>query len=376
MAAERPRLLIVSDTSGNGGLREVIVSLSRQLPALGWEVVVVLTGDSERDRLPEWLDSRNLEAILAPNLPNGSSPATWLRRARVFRGLAREHRPALINVHYAFPHVPAWDMMGVASTGVPAVATLHIAEKQAWRLRQSNRLGARLAASVTGVSESVAAAMRESGMPPRRVCVIPNGIPVAVFERPRGGYAPAANGTVVIGCVARLDHWKRVDVLIDAVAMLDDLPVELVLVGDGRVRADLERRAAAALPGRVRFRGQRQNIAAEYASFDILALTSDREGLPLVLLEGAAAGLPVVATSTPGSDEAVADGVTGILAPAGDVEAVASALRRLVEDPVLRARMGAAGRTRVAAVFSEERMARDYDALFREVLGRGGSAAQ
>ncbi len=101
---------------------------------------------------------------------------------------------------------------------------------------------------------------------------------------------------------------------------------------------------------------------------DVFALTSDREGMPLAVLEAGAAGLPAVATSAPGSVETVVDGVTGILAPVGDAVAVGTALRRLVGDPVLRRPTGAAGRARVLAEFSDERMANNYDALYREVL--------
>lgn len=194
-------------------------------------------------------------------------------------------------------------------------------------------------AAFTAVSEAAAAAMRESGIPAARSRVVFNGIPVAAF-RPRAGSDHGEGPRLVIGCVARLVPVKRIDVLIDAVATLDDLSVELVVVGDGPLRGELERRAAAKLSGRVRFLGQRDDVGAELAGFDIFALTSDREGMPLAILEAAAAGLPVVATRAPGSVEAVVEGETGILAPTGDAAAVAAGLRRLVGDPALRRRMG------------------------------------
>jgi glycosyltransferase involved in cell wall biosynthesis len=111
-------------------------------------------------------------------------------------------------------------------------------------------------------------------------------------------------------------------------------------------------------------------VAPLLACFDVYALPSLWESLPISLLEAMAAGLPVVAADTGGVREAVANGETGLLHPPGNVAALVSALERLAADAELRARMGAAGRARQATAFSLEAMLAGIDRAYERAVAR------
>jgi glycosyltransferase involved in cell wall biosynthesis len=125
----------------------------------------------------------------------------------------------------------------------------------------------------------------------------------------------------------------------------------------------------------VRLLGLRTDVAQLVPGADLLLLTSISEGIPLSVIEGMAAGLPIVATRVGGVPEVVEDGVTGLLAPAGDAEALAERVVALAGDPELRGRLGDAGRRRALERFSEARMQEEYRRLYDEMLGVGAVIA-
>jgi glycosyltransferase involved in cell wall biosynthesis len=144
----------------------------------------------------------------------------------------------------------------------------------------------------------------------------------------------------------------------------------VVLVGDGPLRPAAERYVRDhGLGDRVIFSGMRRDVASILAVSDIFVLASRYEGLPLAIIEAMMAGLPVVATRVGGVAELVEDGVTGLIVPPRDGEALTRALRRLLADPELRHRMGMAGRERALRDFAEDRMARETQKLYEELLG-------
>ncbi|GAA4694393.1 glycosyltransferase family 4 protein [Nocardioides conyzicola] len=191
-------------------------------------------------------------------------------------------------------------------------------------------------------SAAVAAyAVEHVGLPPGIVDVVPNGVDPRRF----GGHRSTTGDPVAVW-VGVLAPVKRVDLLLDAVAAVPRL--RLLVVGDGPLRGEVERRCEASdLAGRVELAGWVDDPAASLASADLYALTSDAENCPLSLLEAMATGLPVVATTVGGVPEVVRDGVDGLLCPAGDVGAVAGALGRLTAEPYLRTMFGAAARERI-----------------------------
>ncbi|MDF2231621.1 glycosyltransferase [Albimonas sp. CAU 1670] len=193
--------------------------------------------------------------------------------------------------------------------------------------------------------------------------------PVSAWDRLRiihcgvrpAGYAPAGGPPARVGgkrilYVGRLSLLKGGLVLVEALSRLvaRHPDAELVVIGDGEARAPMQARAEAlGVAGAIRFEGFRRQdeVRAALAEADLLTLPSFAEGVPVVLMEAMAAGLPVVATQVAGVSELVADGRSGRVVPPGDAEALAEALDALLSDPALRARMGAEGIATVAADF-------------------------
>ena len=192
------------------------------------------------------------------------------------------------------------------------------------------------------------------GIPRAHIHVIPSGVDTDQF-------CPAHAGTVAssrwIVCVARHVPVKNLDVLLRACALLRDRgrQFQCAMVGGGVLRSDLEAtRDRLGLTDLVQFAGDatEREVLAWWRRAGIGVLTSDSEGMPVSLMEAAACGVPVVATSVGGVPELVDEGVTGYLIPRGDAAALADRLALLLDDADLRAAMGAAARRRAERRFT------------------------
>lgn len=212
--------------------------------------------------------------------------------------------------------------------------------------------------------------------------VIPLGLDLESFlevEGPSGdlraslGLAPTVP---LVGVAGRLVPIKDLSTLLGA---LEHLPgVHLAIIGDGELRGSLEMEVqlAKGLSGRVHFTGWRHDMAATFADVDVVALSSRNEGTPVALIEALAAGRAVAATDVGGVRSVVIDEATGLLAPAGDVDRMATIIRRLLESPDLRQRLGAAGREHVAQEFGAGRLVADVRELYSELLGAAGPGSE
>ncbi len=179
----------------------------------------------------------------------------------------------------------------------------------------------------------------------------------------------------VVGWVGRMTGIKRVPDVLASFARLvaHGVDAQLVLVGDGPERAQLERRALElGIQRRTLFAGYQRDIGPYWSLFDAFLLPSANEGTPVVAIESLAAEVPVVATRVGGVPDVVRDGVDGFLTEVGDVEAIAARLAELARDPELRARMGAAGHEHVVPRYRVSRLVDDVDDLYRELLADAG----
>lgn len=219
---------------------------------------------------------------------------------------------------------------------------------------------------IVAVSDATRRALIAQGYPAWRTVTVHNGI------EPRESVAPAAldpapPGPVLLE-VGRLCDVKGQGELIAALPLLGHDDVSVLLAGDdieagGAYRKALESRAhELGVERRIRFLGYRDDVPALLAAADVLVLPSWVEGLPLVVLEAMAAGLPVVASAVGGTPEVVVDGETGLLVPPRDAQALARALGELLADPARRRALGEAGRIRVRERF-------DAGAAAQRVLG-------
>jgi len=315
--------------------------------------------------------------------PNGLEPPVpvWylgkrrgldLRMVRRLARVFREFRPDVVHTHsyvlrYTLPAAwlvpPRW-----------MVHTVHnLAEKEAdWLGRATQRFAFRHGVVPVAIAAAVARSFRAAyGREP--AATIPNGIDTAVFSRPEARIPwRSAHGfgvdELLIVSVARLEPQKNPLALIEAFAR--GCAGRLIIAGDGSLlEAARQRAARLGIANRVHFLGVRAGVPELLAASDVFALASDWEGSPLSVMEAMAAGLPVVATSVGGVPELVGDGATGILAPPGDVGALAGALESLARDPQRRREMGAAGRE-CSKRFDVSAMVAAYAALFEEVARR------
>jgi glycosyltransferase involved in cell wall biosynthesis len=256
-------------------------------------------------------------------------------------------------------------------TGIPFSFTAHARDIYA----DASALPQKLAAAAFVVTCTAANRAHLARLAPEaaaHVHHVPHGVTASPAAGPREGGPPR------VLAVGRLVPKKGFATFVDALGRLTAAR-EAVVVGDGPERARLvaqARRHGVA----VTFTGalSPEAVALEMARADILVAPSvvapggDRDGIPNVVLEAMAAGLPVVATTTSGLPEAVEDGVTGLLVPASDPDALAAALGRLLADPGLRRRLGEAGRQRVAQRFDLAANVARLRALFAPWMAAAG----
>jgi len=213
----------------------------------------------------------------------------------------------------------------------------------------------------------------------RNLPLIPNGIPVANYAlgeevrkawRRREGYE---DSTVLFVSVARLSPQKDHVSLIQAfsIAASRNGHLRLLLAGDGPLRLEVEARVKAlGLEGKVRFLGVRADVPEILAAADVFVLSSRWEGNPLSVMEAMAAGKPVIATAVGGVPELVQDGVSGVLVPPENVEALADAMLKLAGDAALRTRSGQAAFRRAKERFDVSVMVEGYGTLYERLLGK------
>ncbi|MDX1646023.1 MAG: glycosyltransferase family 4 protein [Longimicrobiales bacterium] len=223
---------------------------------------------------------------------------------------------------------------------------------------------------IVAVSESTREDLTARGLPEDRIRVITNGIDV---DR----YTPAGTNTVspTLVFVGRLKAYKHVDLVVRAVAELAHrgLRVEVRVAGKGEQELPLRRLAdRLGVSDQVHLLGfvsEEEKLQLLRTSW-IHVLTSPKEGWGIASLEAAACGTPTVASDAPGLRESVVDGATGLLVPHGDVDRLASAVARLVQDPELRSRMGRDAR-RFAEGFSWDSSTDAFEEVLRRVVEDG-----
>jgi len=211
--------------------------------------------------------------------------------------------------------------------------------------------------------------------PPGKLHVLWKGVDPARFDaaRPQRDALRTALGLapheVAIGTVGRLAWQKGIGDLLDAVPMVRArCPSARFFIAGGGRDAPAVATAVAALDGSVTLLGHRDDVPELLAALDIVVLSSRREAMAQTTLEGMAVGRPVISTTTIGADEAIEDGVSGLLVPVGDPGALAEAIVALAADPVRRAALGAAARRRIGEHFTVERTLDRSEAVFRAIV--------
>ncbi len=239
--------------------------------------------------------------------------------------------------------------------------------------RAIDRRLARWCDRVVGNSNAVVDFYRELGVPNDRLAMIYSGAddepPVIDRTRVRAELGIDLAAPLIL-FAGRLAEQKCVGDLLKALDLLHHVQPDArsLIVGDGPLREPLEEIACLyRLEDHVQFLGHRDDVPALLAAADVLVLPSAYEGLPNVVLEAMRFRKPVVATAAPGTTEVVVDGVTGLLVPVGDPPRLTRALRDVIRDPALAARMGAAGRDRVENHFRVDAMVDQFAQLYESI---------
>ena len=308
------------------------------------------------------------------------------RPVAAVRGLARafrEQRPALVQGFLFHANVAA--RLAARGAGRPPVlGGLRVAERRAlrrWHLTL-DRLTFPLGVGSVCVSRGVERfSVERGGLPADRLVVIPNGVAPARFD----AAAPVdrrslgiPEDAVLALYVGRLDPQKGLDRLLQAAdQVVRRCPTwHLALAGDGPLRAELtalvEVGGLAGVADRVHWLGRRDDVPGLLKAADYLVLPSLWEGMPNVVLEAMAAGLPVVATAVEGTEDLVVPGETGWLVPPGRCGPLAAALVEAATAADRRRAFGRAGRARVEVGFTPDRVVAAYERLWAGVLGLGG----
>ena len=293
------------------------------------------------------------------------------RLARDVVRATRRTAPDLLHTHMV--HADVYGSIAAHLLRRPFVSTRHNDDRYLLGpFRYVDRAFAHGAARIVAISDAVRTFHEQAGLPAGKLVTVHYGLdePPDVPSETTPSAAGIPAGAPLVLAVGRLIEQKDHATLLRAFARVHSThpDTHLAILGWGRLDAELHGlvrelglEGSAHLLGRVEPRDW-------LARADVFAHTSRWEGFGLVLLEAMLAALPVVATRVSAVPEIVVDGETGLLVDAGDVKGVSSALTRLLDDPDLRARLGAAGRARAREEFSAARMADRTIEIYEEAL--------
>ncbi len=271
-------------------------------------------------------------------------------------------------------------LLAAKRTGIHCVSTPHgYPSKVGLKMAAFIRLGTfflRYFDMVAPLSEELCSDMTRYGVPESQIRFISNGVDLKEindFRQPSAVITNGGAGHRTIGFVGQMIPRKGLVDLLEAFDQLyrDDYKLRLQLLGDGSQRPELETKAAGLTSAAgIEFLGFRSDRLELMAGFDLFVMTSSLEGIPRCMMEAMALGVPVVAYDIPGVDQLVEHGVTGFLAPHGDKSALAACCQKLMDSPDLARELADSARKRIDEQYSAARMAREYEALFAELLGR------
>ena len=340
-----------------------------------------------------WLaDREGCDVRVAPSLGPKIRPRADLEALGELRQVVRRFRPDIVHTHTAKA-----GMLGrlAAVLGIrPRPLIVHTyhghvlegyfgpVQNRAYRAAE-RRLG-RVSDCLVGVSQATVDDLVRLGVAtPDKFRVIPVGLDLHRFAAADDGVGArfrsrvgVEGDEVLLTYVGRLVPIKRVDVVLRALARAREAgaPARLAIVGDGECRPALERLTGElGLSGVVSFVGYIEDAAMAAAAADIAVLSSSNEGTPVSLIEAGAAGVPAVATAVGGVPDVVVDRETGLLVKRDDEDALADAVGRLAQDPELRVRLGTNARRHVLERFSSERLVREIESLYEELLATRSS---
>lgn len=355
-----------------GGAEQIVVDLATHLDRRFFEPMVCCL--NEKGRFAPQLEMLGVKVVALHKRPK-FDPWIIFKLVSVFK----KEKVKLIHTHLFTANL--WGRMAAKLAGIPVVSTEH--GMDVWRKKHHlaiDRFLTPFNERMVFVSEAVRS-FYETRIPSLngKAKVIHNGINTLNFD---SAVAAAeirrslgiGEGRKVIGIVGRLVPEKAHVDFIETIQILLEKHQDVVgvIVGEGKLEEQLKTRVReAGIEDRVIFTGFRSDVSTLYPAMDIFVMTSLREGFPLTILEAMAAGVPVVATAVGGVKECIDHGKDGLLVPVTDTIALVDAISKLLEDKELKARLIQAGKEKVRTHFNVERMVKDYESLYEEVVPPG-----
>ena len=369
------RILFLSTSMGMGGADSQLLSAAKELRARGHEVrIVSLTPLGPMGLQARQLGIRTESLDMRRGVPD---PRGLLRLAR----LVRAWQPDVIHSHMVHANLMARALRLAAP--VPAlVSTIHNIYEGGRARMLAYRLTNRLVDHMTIVSQAAYDRfVNDRIVPARLLRLVPNGVDTARFREVAPGAREEVRRSLGIGsrfmwlAVGRFESAKDYPTMVRAFAAVraKEPRAELVLVGRGSLQAETEALVQELGVEGIRFAGVRSDVPEVMSAADGYVMSSAWEGMPMVLLEAAAAGLPIVATTVGGNHEVVLNEESGFLVPPRDHEALGAAMARLGELPEdRRLEMGRRGQQHIRSHYGLDRVAERWEEIYRRVLARRG----
>ena len=371
MSGRSPNVLHLIAPARFGGLEKVVHLLAAAQHRAGLPtLVMVLHGQG----LPEPPIADALRDDGVEVLPLALPNRAYLAQLATVRTVVETRSVGVLHTHGYHPDVLA----AALGRRIPAarVSTVHGFTGGGARNRVYEWLQCRSYARFDGViavSRKLSADLESRGVHGDRLHVLPNAW--AVGATPLEATAARASlgvpdGVFSVGWVGRVSREKGLDVLIEALPRLGHLPLQVTVLGDGREREAVAKRAdALGVSARVAWRGAVPDAASLLPGFDLLVLSSRTEGTPMVLLEAMSARVPVLATAVGGIPDVVS-ATEALLVPPEDPAAIASAIRAAHDDPAAQRERATRAARRLAEHFAIEPWLDAHNDVYRAALVR------
>lgn len=367
------RLTHVLAPANFGGLERVVFALStgQQRRGNAVHVVMLVEAGTAEPFVATQLKHEEVEVVTIP-----TRRRDYLTQMRLLSDHCRETEPDVLHTHGYLPDVLSRALP--RSVTARRVSTVHGFIGGTLRGRVYEWLQCRAYGRVdaVAVSRKLASDLVARGVPKTKVHLIPNGaVPVALLDRKVARQQLGlSEETFNVGWVGRVSHEKGLDVLLDALRQLTDLPIRLTVVGDGPSRAALQRYCeGSGLNSAVHWAGVLFDPSAMLRAFDLVVISSRTEGTPMTLLEAMSAQVPVVATAVGGIPDVMA-AEQGLLVPSEDPGALTAAIRSVYYDRTAAMRRAFAARRRIDTDFSMENWLEQYDTLYAALPAWSGGS--